>query len=121
MKHNQGWERPPWTTLRRTTGRALLLGVLAAIAGCSACGLCGAILCLADGSPWTLAGRWGLRGLLGGLAAGTIMGAVSGIYHVEETASKPAGRASQPAGPSRLAHAPPAGCRLAPARRPPSN
>ena len=69
---------------------ALLLGPLAAVAG----GLVGAALrrspCLADGLPWAFAGWWSLRGAFAGLAAGAIMGAISGIYHVEEPAVVPA-------------------------------
>ena len=64
--------------------RAFLLGVAAALAGGIVGALCGVILCLANGLPWMYAGWWGMRGAFAGLAAGVIMGAVSGIYHVDE-------------------------------------
>jgi hypothetical protein len=52
--------------------------------------ICGGVLCLADGLPWAYAGLWALRGVFAGLVAGTIVGALSGIYHVEATAPRPA-------------------------------
>ena len=91
-----------WKALRRMALRALILGPLAAIAGGLVGAACGAVLCLADGLPWVFAGWWSLRGAFGGLAAGAIMGAVSGIYHVEEaTRRKPA-----PAAPRTVKAAP---------------
>ena len=62
--------------------------------GCAFASVCGALLCTAMGLPWAYAAGWGLRGAFAGLVAGAIVGAMSGIYHVEETAPEPA--AAQP-------------------------
>jgi len=80
------------------TKRAFLLGAAATVGGGIVGALCGVILCLADGLPWTYAGVWGLRGAFAGLVAGVVMGAVSGIYHVDE--ATPA-RAPTPAAPRK--------------------
>lgn len=58
----------------------------------------GAILCLADGLPWTFAGAWGLRGALSGLIAGVLIGALSALYHMEERRHEPK---PEPAAPSK--------------------
>ncbi|HVS34332.1 MAG TPA: hypothetical protein VMS17_02055 [Gemmataceae bacterium] len=98
MKRNQTDQRTPAIAWRRVVGRALVFGPLAATMGFMVGAVCGAVLCLADGAPWAFALWWSLRGLCGGLAAGAIMGAVSGIYHVEETApaANPSRKASVP-------------------------
>jgi len=79
-----------WRTFRRTVVRALLLGpTLAAVGGLFGL-ICGGVLSLADGLPWAFAGGWGLRGAFAGLVAGAIIGALCGISHVDEPASRPA-------------------------------
>jgi len=75
-----------WSVARRAVVRALLLGPALATAGVLFGLVCGGALCLADGLPWSYAAWWGFRGACGGLAAGAIMGVISGIYHVEEPA-----------------------------------
>jgi hypothetical protein len=80
--------------LRRTVVRAILVGAALSAAGGLFGFACGGVLCLANGLPWAYAGWWLLRGVFAGLAAGAIMGAVSGIYHVEDP-RKPAPAARQ--------------------------
>ena len=87
------------------TKRAFLLGAAAAVGGGIVGALCGVILCLADGLPWMYAGAWGLRGAFAGLVAGIIMGAVSGVYHVDEAA--PARAPAAPRKPPGVNGAPP--------------
>ena len=98
----------PWIALKRTTARTLFLGLVAATAGGLGSAACGAALCVADGLPWACAGAWGVRGAFAGLAAGAIMGAVSGIYHVEEAAQRKPAAAEQ-----RMVKAAPLRARLA--------
>jgi hypothetical protein len=85
-----------WSNLRRAVIRAVLLGTALAAAGALFGVICGGVLSLADGLPWSFAGAWALRGAFAGLAAGTIMGALSAIYHVEETAPEAAPASSRP-------------------------
>jgi hypothetical protein len=73
-----------WKQARWAACRALIGGPAAAVVAGLFCLIGGAVLCWADGQPLALAGLWGLRGAFAGFVAGTIMGAVTGIYHVEE-------------------------------------
>lgn len=86
MHQNPGGAHAAWRTFRRTVVRAALGGPAAALVGAVFGLICGGLLSLADGLPWAYAGGWGLRGAFAGLVAGVIIGAVSGIYHVEEAA-----------------------------------
>ena len=107
MLRNQG--RQLGKAIWLATTRAVLLSLAAALAG----GLFGIIgglaLCLTDSGAWLSAvGGWGLRGAFAGLVAGAIMGAISGIYHVDETpakAEKPSVARNRPFLPSRPAAA----------------
>ena len=76
-------------TLRKAALRGVLLGTL----GSAAAGLVGmtlgAVLCLADGLPWACSGEWGLRGALGGLVSGALIGVFSGLHHVAEGSPRP--------------------------------
>lgn len=96
MSQKQYRPQNAWKVLWRAPVRALLLGVLASAAGGLFAASCAALLCLAAGFPWTYAAWWGLRGAFAGLAAGAIIGAVSGFYHVEEPVSAPAPHADSP-------------------------
>jgi hypothetical protein len=80
--------RSSWMVLWRIPVRALFLGVLAAIAAGLFGAVCGSLLGLATGSLWVCAASWGIRGALAGLAAGAIVGALSGVYHVDEPAQQ---------------------------------
>jgi hypothetical protein len=91
--------------------RALLLGGSGAVAAGLFGTVGGAILCLADGLPWAYAGAWGLRGVLGGLVAGAMIGVLSGFHHVEERRPEPK---PEPAAPSK----PPLAERSSPSARP---
>ena len=73
-----------WMMLWRVLVRALFVSVLAAVAAGLFGAVCGSLLGLATGSLWVCAVSWGIRGSLAGLAAGAIVGAMSGVYHVEE-------------------------------------
>jgi hypothetical protein len=73
-----------WNTARRTLIRTALGGLAAAAAGGLFCLACGAALCWAEGTPLGFAGTFGSRGVFAGLVAGMIIGALSGIYHVEQ-------------------------------------
>jgi hypothetical protein len=84
MSKGSGPSPPRGRLWRHAATRALLLGPAAAIVGALFGVLGGWLLCLADGTAWEFALWWGLRGAIGGLAAGGLMGAMSGIYHVEE-------------------------------------
>jgi hypothetical protein len=101
MYQNRGESRAVWNAICRTAARVLVLGVAAASAAGLFGAICGLILGLIEGNPWTCLTVWGLRAAFAGLAAGAIMGAISGIYHVEETAPDPAAARSHPATESR--------------------
>ncbi len=68
----------------RTSVRAALGGLAAAAVGGLFCLVCGAVLCWTAGTPLGFAAACGSRGVFAGLIAGMILGAISGIYHVEE-------------------------------------
>jgi hypothetical protein len=89
--------RSSWMVLWRVPVRALVMGALAAVAAGLFGAVCGSLLGLATGSLWVCAVSWGIRGALAGLAAGAIVGALSGVYHVEEAAQQPVSSAEQPA------------------------
>jgi hypothetical protein len=74
--------RSSWTVLWRVPVRALFVGALAAVAAGLFGVVCGSFLGLAMGSVWVGAASWGIRGAFAGLAAGAIVGAMSGVYHV---------------------------------------
>jgi hypothetical protein len=78
--------RSSWMVLWRVPVRALFVGALAAAAAGLFGAVCGSFLGLAMGSVWVGAASWGIRGAFAGLAAGAIVGALSGVYHVEESA-----------------------------------
>jgi hypothetical protein len=80
--------RSSWMVLWRVPVRALFVGALAAVAAGLFGAVCGSLLGLATGSLWVCAVSWGIRGSLAGLAAGAIVGAMSGVYHVEEPAQQ---------------------------------
>jgi hypothetical protein len=82
--------RSSWMVLWRVPLRALVMGALAAVAAGLFGAVWGSLLGLATGAPWVCAVSWGTRGALAGLAAGAIVGALSGVYHVEEVAQQPA-------------------------------
>ena len=67
---------------------ASLRAVLGGLAAAAAAGLFflagGAVLGWSKGMSLEFAGLCSLRGAFAGLVAGTIMGALSGVYHVEE-------------------------------------
>ncbi len=86
--------------------RALLLGAAAAVVGGAFGVVCAGVLCLSDGLQWAFAGWCGLRGAFAGLVAGAIMGAASGIYHVEEPAAKAAPAPPRQAGAPNRAFLP---------------
>ena len=104
MNPNDGRFRPPWQAWWRSPVRALLLGGLGAVAAGLFTALGGAILCLTDNMPWDFAAAWGLRGVLGGIVAGALIGALSGWYHVEERSPKPKKAADPDRTPPPEAH-----------------
>ena len=105
--------RPFWSVAWRATLRALFGGAAAAAVGAAFCAMGGAVLCLADGLPWLFAGLCALRGGFAGLIAGAIMGAISGVYHVD--AAPPAAEKVENCSP-KLAN-----CNPAPPQAPKAN
>ena len=69
--------------------RGLLLGLAAAVVAGAFCAVFGAVLCLTHGHPWVFAGWTALRGASAGLVAGVLVGAISGIYHIEAPSAEP--------------------------------
>jgi hypothetical protein len=84
MHTKQTDARAFWKTTRLAVLRALLWGPAAAAIGAAFCAIAGAAMCLADGLPWSFAGLCALRGAFAGVAAGAIMGAMSGVFHYED-------------------------------------
>jgi hypothetical protein len=86
MYQNRGESRAVWDAICGTAARALVLDVAAASAAGLFGVICGLTLGLVEGNPWTYLAAWGLRAAFAGLAAGAILGTISGIYHVDEPA-----------------------------------
>lgn len=107
MYTKNGGARPSWSALWRAPVRSLFLGVSGAVGAGLFAAAGGAILCLADGLPWAVAGAWGLRGAFGGLVAGVLIGALSALYHVEERRTEPKAKPAAPGKPPLAEDAPP--------------
>jgi hypothetical protein len=88
MSQQNGVPRASWNLLWRAPVRALLLGLLFAVAAGLFGAVGGAILCLIHGLPWGFGLGLAARAAFAGLAAGAVMGVVSAIYHVEEDRPK---------------------------------
>jgi hypothetical protein len=84
MQTNPSLFRAFWNRTLCASIRTVLGGLGAAAAGGLFCLTWGVALCWAYGTPLGFAGVCGLRGVFAGLVAGMIIGALSGIYHVEE-------------------------------------
>ena len=100
MYPKNGGAHPSWSALWRAPVRSLFLGVSGAVGAGLFAAVGGAILCLADGLPWAVAGAWGLRGAFGGLVAGVLIGALTrplprrGTPARTETGTRRAGQAA---------------------------